>query len=76
MSLVMDELLPFVCLNFNDFFRPQPCLSKQWMEFHETDTEYILSQCDDVYKISRGSHQLYVYMFYGGPAIVAKGPPS
>ena len=40
-SSVIVELLPFDSLNFNDFFRSQLKLGNQWMEFHETYTEYI-----------------------------------
>ena len=36
LSSVIAELLPFDCLNFNDFFRPQPELGNLWMGFHET----------------------------------------
>ena len=32
-SLVIDELLPFDCLNFNNFFVPQPKIGNKWMDF-------------------------------------------
>ena len=40
-SSVIAELLPFDCQKFNDFFRPHPYLDNQWIEFHETYSEYI-----------------------------------
>ena len=36
----MKELVPFDCLIFNDFFHPQPELSKQWMEFPENQVPF------------------------------------
>ena len=45
MSSIIEELLPFDCLNFNELFCSQPQLSKHWIEFYETFTKYILSFC-------------------------------
>ena len=41
MSLVIEELLPFDCLNVNILFCSQPQLSKKWVHVHETYTIYI-----------------------------------
>ena len=41
MSSVLEELLPFVLLNINEFVHSEPYLSNQWMELHETYTVYI-----------------------------------
>ena len=38
LRVLIEELLSFNSLNFNDFF---PELGNQWMEFHETFTDYI-----------------------------------
>ena len=40
-SSVIEELLPFDCVNFNDFPHPRSLLDNQGIEFHVFYTEYI-----------------------------------
>ena len=58
MSLVIEELLSFDCLNFNDFFRTQPLLGNQWMEFHEPYTKYRRPRYGYAFEVSSMCHQL------------------